>query len=615
MRQHRTILPLVVGLGFCAGVAPRATAQDTSARPERPPITFQKLDVSNEDAQKAGGSTPRSEPLTAALQAFAPERYCSAGWCWVTPAIPGNTLTGIAGTAEDDIWISAWTDTVLRWDGSALRAIATGLRSVHALWIPAPGELWAAGAEGFARWSGSSFTRFEPPGLRSYRGGAIWGADADTVYVSDELGNLALWKHGSWRAVPDVNGTNISGTGPNDVWAGGLYGLWHFDGKFWTRVTTAYVRAIHSFDERNTWVVVSVPGGEEARRYDGETSTLVRSMTVSPGSSTKSIGGSGPDDVWIVGSDRYEGFAFHHDGAAWEDTSPVPVALEHVNVIQGSTYAVGEAGRIYRLGATPFASWEPLNKPAFPPLKSVWGRAPNDVWAVGMRGTIVHYDGERLTLHGGGTTEMLTDVGGTTTGEVWAVGDSGTILHMSDGPWQPVESGTAAPLLAVFASAQDEVWIGGRGILLRASSRGVEKFPFPGPAGAQILDLHGTGKDDVWAALTDGISHYDGRAWSTPVQARGVKRVWSIGPNDAWATTGWYYRGAMDYWQWDGTTWQPRTLAPSVRTWMFPFHTDYEIGSANSFAFGPDDVWSVTHQGFLLRQRTDPVDRQSSRPQ
>lgn len=606
MRQHQAILPVVVGLGLCAGFASRARAEDSSARPERPPTALQDLDVSSVDTQKAASRTSTFSPLAAALQTFAPERFCSGGgWCWVMPTLPGNTFTKIGGSSEQDIWIGAWTDTVLHWDGSALRPIPTGLGAVHALWIPAPGQLWAAGDEGFVRWDGSSFTRVTPSGLRSHRGGAIWGADPDTVYVADELGNLALWKYGSWRPIPGVDAEHIAGTGPNDVWAGGLDGLWHFDGKIWTRLDTAYVHAIHCFDAHNVWVVVSAPDGHEARRYDGETPTLMRSYQVSPGSTTNSIGGSGPDDVWIVGSARYAGFAFHYDGSAWADTAPLPFALYDVDFIEGSTYAVGEAGRVYRLTSAPSAGWEMLTSAPLPPLTSVWGRAPNDVWAVGARGTIVHYDGERLAPSKAVTTANLYDVGGTATGEVWAVGDAGTVLRLSDGGWQPVASGTTAPLLAVFASAPDEVWIGGNNVLLRASDQGIAPVTFPGRAGATILDLHGTGKNDVWAALSDAITHYDGRSWSTPVAAPRVNRVWALGPNDAWATSGWIYRGAMDYWQWRGTAWSRRSQAPSDTTWMFPYHTDFRIVSANSFAFGPADVWSVTREGYLIRRRAE----------
>jgi len=40
-------------------------------------------------------------------------------------------------------------------------------------------------------------------------------------------------------------------------------------------------------------------------------------------------------------------------------------------------------------------------------LSSVWGNAPSDVFAVGARGTILHYDGTDWSAMSIGTTEPL----------------------------------------------------------------------------------------------------------------------------------------------------------------------------------------------------------------
>jgi hypothetical protein len=226
------------------------------------------------------------------------------------------------------------------------------------------------------------------------------------------------------------------------------------------------------------------------------------------------------------------------------------------------------------------------------------------VYVVGERGLAMHYDGERVTEQRTGSTAMLLDVGGTSADDVWAVGGEGTILHRSDGLWRPVDSGTTTTLRAVFSAVKGEAWIGGKNALLHATAQGVESVPLP--AAADIVDLHGTGRDDVWAARSDGISHYDGHTWSAPYPARSVTRVWAIAPNDAWATSGWTYRGITTYWHWDGAAWEARNQPASPETWMFPTHADYGLFSNNSFAFGPHDVWSVVNQEAIVRRRVAP---------
>ena len=62
------------------------------------------------------------------------------------------------------------------------------------------------------------------------------------------------------------------------------------------------------------------------------------------------------------------------------------------------------------------------------PLWSVWGSASTDVWAVGLGGTILHWDGSAWSPVASGTVNSLTSVRGSASNDVWAVGD-GTILH------------------------------------------------------------------------------------------------------------------------------------------------------------------------------------------
>jgi hypothetical protein len=59
----------------------------------------------------------------------------------------------------------------------------------------------------------------------------------------------------------------------------------------------------------------------------------------------------------------------------------------------------------------------------------VWGGRGSDVFAVGGRGTILHYDGVDWKAMISGTDQVLSDVWGSSDGDVFAVGWPGTILH------------------------------------------------------------------------------------------------------------------------------------------------------------------------------------------
>jgi hypothetical protein len=69
-------------------------------------------------------------------------------------------------------------------------------------------------------------------------------------------------------------------------------------------------------------------------------------------------------------------------------------------------------------------------------LFGIWEAAETDVWAVGDKGTIRHFDGEGWKVVESNTSASLRDVWGSGPADVWAVGQvddgegkSGTILH------------------------------------------------------------------------------------------------------------------------------------------------------------------------------------------
>jgi hypothetical protein len=63
-------------------------------------------------------------------------------------------------------------------------------------------------------------------------------------------------------------------------------------------------------------------------------------------------------------------------------------------------------------------------------LTAIWGSGPDDIYAVGDDGTIVHSEGDgRWELVPVDTTWDLQDVWGTGADSVYVVGQAGTVLH------------------------------------------------------------------------------------------------------------------------------------------------------------------------------------------
>ncbi|MBT3362097.1 MAG: hypothetical protein HN929_07500 [Chloroflexi bacterium] len=79
---------------------------------------------------------------------------------------------------------------------------------------------------------------------------------------------------------------------------------------------------------------------------------------------------------------------------------------------------------------------------SYPPqgiaLNSVWGSSSTDVFAVGLYGSVIHYDGCVWTVMDDGTDEDLYGVWGSSAYNVFAVGNRGTILHYDGSTWTPM---------------------------------------------------------------------------------------------------------------------------------------------------------------------------------
>lgn len=246
---------------------------------------------------------------------------------------------------------------------------------------------------------------------------------------------------------PDAAFLSVGGTGPDDLWLVGAQPgalaepvvLRRRDGGPWEPVSTGQLHPlwwVHAFDGGPTFLA---GGGATILRVTGD--TIERTDTPRFfGNTVYGVWGSRPDDVWAVGGFAgRDPFAWRFDGSVWEATE-LPSDMPRT-----------EAGEV-------------------PALFKVWGRGPDDVWAVGGLGTVLHFDG---------------------TG------------------WRRVESGTREPLFTVIGDDDAVYAVGGstEGVVIRG---GLDGFDTVTPAGAPLLQgiTVGPGGD----ILVAGASGFAARA-------------------------------------------------------------------------------------------------------
>ncbi len=258
-------------------------------------------------------------------------------------------------------------------------------------------------------------------------------------------------------------------------------------------------------------------------------------------------------------------------------------------------------------------------------LSSIWGSGPNDVWAVGAGGSVLHWDGSAWTSASVGTTQSLYAVWGSGPSDVWAVSSPNAIFHTTGFANGAAEWSRAADIAdpavdlnsrgklvrAVWGTSPSDVWVGGDNFTLRGSTAqwgGWHGSIADGGAAwapaskTPINGIWGSGPDDIWvvgpnpkgiasggssSAHTDGSIGLDGLpVWTAfDTQAADVlNAVWGSGPGDVW-TVG--ERGTIRHFTTGAVRW---AMVPSPTTVIL----------RGVWGSGPNDVWAVGDEGTIL---------------
>jgi hypothetical protein len=233
-----------------------------------------------------------------------------------------------------------------------------------------------------------------------------------------------------------------------------------------------------------------------------------------------------------VGTD---GAILHWDGASWSREN-APVASQLWSVSGGTNdegrelvVAVGDDGVVLRRES---GGWVVVPSPVTTDLFSVWVRSADDAFIVGDRGTVLRYDGmmlvqlvDEVLVDSGGVdatgnpirfpiAEPLKGVMGRTADDVFAVGPRGSVWHFDGARFTREDTATSRPLADVFTGAG--VWAAATdGVLLRRRDDGWNDTDFVAPAPVFLQGIWSRGDDDVVAVgLAPRVFHRTGAGWT-----------------------------------------------------------------------------------------------------
>lgn len=432
--------------------------------------------------------TPSGDITTSA--SFDP-LVCTADFiCWEAPLPFGMDLTDISADATSDVWAVGSQGTVLHYDGSSWKLVASGtLQDLQGVSASSTTNIWVAGGElGLVlKSTGGTFSAVTTGSATRTTG--VYANSPNLVFVSTNSTKILRY-NGTWniddsnsRSVGKLNG--ISGTGTN-VW---VYG------------------------EDNT-----------ISHYSGSGATWNISLR---DRTPLGIFATGASDGYIM---NFDSQMYKNAGNDFNLVSG-PAGASSLTGIWGTSatniFTSGPSGVLYRYDGSQWTKIQTASQEAYIYVKGS-GTAPNDVWAVGQRGVITHWDGSAATSRRANVfSGDIRSVWGSGTSDVWFSTKSGTVIHYN---------GTAYTESAALVTG----------------------------AGANVYGLGGSGPNDVWLGASENggavLMHYNGTAWSRATLPKvyldsgetGVTAIWAASATSAWALG-----ASVPYpLHWDGSSWQ-----------------------------------------------------------
>ena len=272
----------------------------------------------------------------------------------------------------------------------------------------------------------------------------IWGAGANNVFAVGKDGTIMLWDGSKWGAMTNTEKDDLFAAWGNTtkVWAVGNNGDVYWDGSTWTKGSSA----------STSYNFLAVDGGQTNLYAVGTTNYVRYKSQTSTSTSWSSISLSS----LLSGK-----------------------SLRAIRVFSDSeALAVGDNGVIVQCTAscTSSSNWKAMTSGVTSHLNAVWASSNNDIYAVGLDGTVLHYDGTQWSKKNLGTSTYFYGVWGSGASDVWVVGHpmfktDESIFHYDGTSWTKSPPPKTSFLNAVWGSGPKDVWAVGKSNILHFTGK------------------------------------------------------------------------------------------------------------------------------------------------
>jgi hypothetical protein len=182
----------------------------------------------------------------------------------------------------------------------------------------------------------------------------------------------------------------------------------------------------------------------------------------------------------------------------------------------------------------------------------------SDVWAVGSRGIVIHFDGVRWTSVPSNTGADLYDIWMASATDGWLVGAGGTIRRWNGTAWTTVASSTTSDLRGVWGLSATDVWFVGAGVAKRWTGSLATVLAASTP---DLVDVFVASASNVFAVGEGRVWKYSTGVWTTQTPESGTLTTYSLYRIVGTATTAfaigrshYLFEGEDLGFQWDGAS-------------------------------------------------------------
>jgi hypothetical protein len=536
------------------------------------------------------------------------------GETWSRVALPMTTLRGISMTSPGEGWAVGDSGSIWHSVGGQWSSVSTGItRTLTAVAMDSPSHGWAVGGDLSQQYS-------SVPALIEYTGG-VWVDRSATL--PPNVGNLedivlapggnegwAVGQHlsngeypiihlinGVWSIEPGVAQAFLNSVdmlSSDDVWAVSSP-AYHRTGGVWTQTTLptssspAGIALVPGF---GGWAVGAYG---TILRYDLRTGGVTpTSTTLIPSSTTTQTRTPAPTNTTSCGG------ASPDCSTSTRTRTAVPPTTQVTDTpITPSATVTASATSTPQC---PLLTWHTIPNPVTALMQAVEAIAPDNVWAAGDDGYILHYDGTAWIQVTSPTTSTIYSLSATSEDDLWAAGLGG-VFHWDGSEWSVALAAASSEWYnGVKAISPTDVWAIGMGpgtywpVVLTMHWAGSEWThiiaPAPNAHPNGLNAINALSSTDVWVVgywsgpnVYPFILHWDGTQWANKSPSAeescafgSLADIAAISSNDVWAV-GQCSDGTSLAIHYDGTTWS-RSPTP-------------DIGSLETvYALATDDVWA-----------------------